>query len=53
MHVLSQVLAGPLASDHLWLILVLLAILVAMPGFRVAGECIGKRRRRRLQKTIG
>ncbi len=52
MHVLSQVLAGPLASDHLWLVLVFLAVLIAMPGFRVAGEHIGRRRRRRLQKTI-
>lgn len=52
MRVLSQVLAGPLASDHLWLVLVFLAVLVVTPGFRVAGEYISKRRRRRLQKAI-
>jgi len=52
MYVLSHLLADLLASDHLWLALVFLAVLAIMAGFRVAGGHIGKRRRRRLQRTV-
>ncbi len=52
MYALSHILADPLASDHLWLALVFLAVLAVMAGFRVAGGRIGKRRRRRLQRVV-
>jgi hypothetical protein len=52
MFALSEVLADPLASDHLWLALVFLAVLAVMAGFRVAGGHLGKRRRGRLQRAI-
>jgi hypothetical protein len=52
MHVLSHILADPLASDHMWLAVVFLAVLAILAGFRVAGGHTGKRRRRRLQRAV-
>lgn len=52
MYAPSQVLADPLASDHLWLAVVFLVVLAIMAGFRVAGGHLGKRRRGRLQRAI-
>ena len=49
---LSHIWAESLAPDHLWLVLVFLAALAVMAGFKVTGGHIARRRRRRLQRAI-
>jgi hypothetical protein len=52
MDAVLHILAEPLASDNLWLVLVFITALVVMAGFKAMGGHLAEWRRRRLLSVV-